>query len=213
MYRFKIKKCVFRICDSIYFLTFLKMWKINKNTFNIRQILFVSSLRENIFREQLFVNSEIDLIIYYDKDINDFKFGKFEDINRKNIEVIYTLPWWYSRINETVDFSNMYMDIYIDFCSSSKDEIKQILSKDVKFSNDDFEKFYVELLKLKEKDYWDDWLIFYIFISDLSEKSKLFDNYFDIVRFKEYMRQKIESNELKDMEDIVLNFRYENIYQ
>ena len=105
------------------------------------------------------------------------------------------------------------MDIYIDFCSSSKDEIKQILSKDVKFSNDDFEKFYVELLKLKEKDYWDDWLIFYIFISDLSEKSKLFDNYFDIVRFKEYMRQKIESNELKDVEDIVLNFRYENIYQ
>ncbi len=189
------------------------MWKINKNTFNIRQILFISSLRENIFREQLFVNSEIDLIIYYDKDINDFKFGKFEDINGKNIEVIYTLPWWYSRINETVDFSNMYMDIYIDFCSSSKDEIKKILSKEVKFSNEDFEKFYIELLKLKEKDYWDDWLIFYIFISDLSEKSKLFDNYFDIVRFKEYMRQKIESNELKDVEDIVLNFRYENIYQ
>lgn len=188
------------------------MWKINKNTFNIRQILFVSSLRENIFREQLFVNSEIDLIIYYDKDINDFKFGKFEDINGKNIEVIYTLPWWYSRINETVDFSNMYMDIYIDFCSSSKDEIKKILSQEIKFTNEDFEKFYVELLNLKEKDYWDDWLIFYIFISDLSEKSKLFSNYFDIVRFKEYMKQKIKSDELKDIEDIVLNFRYENIF-
>lgn len=188
------------------------MWKINKNTFYIRQILFVSCLRENIFREQLFVNTEIDLIIYYNKDINDFKFGKFEDVNEKNIEVIYTLPWWYSRVNETVDFSNMYMDIYIDFCSSSKDEIKKILSQEIKFTNEDFEKFYVELLNLKEKDYWDDWLIFYIFISDLSEKSKLFSNYFDIVRFKEYMKQKIKSDELKDIEDIVLNFRYENVF-
>lgn len=188
------------------------MWKINKNTFYIRQILFVGCLRENIFREQLFVNTEIDLIIYYDKNINDFKFGKFTDVNGKNIEVIYTLPWWYSRVNETVDFSNMYMDIYIDFCSSSKDEIKKILSQEIKFTNEDFEKFYVELLKLKEKDYWDDWLIFYIFISDLSEKSKLFNNYFDIVRFKEYMKQKIKSDELKDIEDIVLNFRYENVF-
>ncbi|MBW7954954.1 hypothetical protein H3C61_04030 [Candidatus Gracilibacteria bacterium] len=158
------------------------------------------------------MNTEIDLIIYYDKNINDFKFGKFTDVNGKNIEVIYTLPWGYSRVNETVDFSNMYMDIYIDFCSSSKDEIKKILSQEIKFTNEDFEKFYVELLKLKEKDYGDDWLIFYIFISDLSEKSKLFNNYFDIVRFKEYMKQKIKSDELKDIEDIVLNFRYENVF-
>lgn len=188
------------------------MEEINSNTFYIKQMLFIIDLRKNIFIHQLLENIEINMVIYFDKDKNEFKIGKNEDIYKKNITIIYKIKNWYYRDNENLDFSKLYDKVYIKLTSNTKDDIKEILSNEIYMSDDDFEIFYSQLLKSKEESFWDDWLSFYLFIQDLTDNNKFFRNYFNIIRVKEYLKQKIESDELRYIEDIVYNFKYEDVF-
>lgn len=187
------------------------MEKIDENLFYVKLLFFVEDLRKNIFKCQFFENAEIDMIIYFDKDLNEFCIWKTTDIDEKNIMKIYTIKDWYYRDSENVDFWKLYEKVYIKLVSNSHDEIKKFLLSEIYTTDEDYEVFYEKLLEIMKKDYGDDWLSFYLFVQDLVEENQSFRNYFNIIRIREYIKQKIESDELKYIEDIVHNFRYENI--
>lgn len=189
------------------------MENFDENVFYVKKIVFIQEIRKNIFKSQFFENKEIDMVIYYDKDLNKFCIWKNSDINEKNIVIIYTINDWYFINGENVDFWKLYEKSYIKLVSNSQDEIKEILWNEIYITDEDYQIFYKKLLEIMEKDYWDDWLSFYLFIQDLIDENQHFKNYFNIARLKEYVKQKIESNDLKYVENIVLNFRYEDVYK
>lgn len=187
------------------------MEKIDENLFYVKLLFFVEDLRKNIFKCQFFVNEEIDMIIYFDKDINEFWIWKTTDIDEKNIMKIYTIKDWYFRDNENVDFWKLYEKVYIKLVSNSMDEIKEFLSSEIYLTDAEYKIFYEKLLEVMKKDYWNDWLSFYLLIQDLIDENQSFRNYFNLIRVKEYIKQKIDGNDLKYIEDIIHNFGYENI--
>lgn len=182
-----------------------------ENVFYVKKIIFIQEIRKNIFKSQFFENKEIDMVIYYNKDLNEFLIWKNSAINDKNIVIIYTINDWYFINGENVDFWKLYEKIYIKLVSNSQDEIKEILWNEIYITNKDYQIFYEKLLEIMEKDYGDDWLSYYLFIQDLIDENQSFRNYFNTARLKEYIKQKIESDELKYIEDILHNFKYENI--
>lgn len=186
------------------------MDKININVFYIKKMLFIQDLRKKIFTHQFFLDDKKDMIIYFDTNLNEFWFGENNNIS-ENIKVIYNIDDWYFRHTDKIDFSWIYEEIYNKLISNSKDEIKEIFKTEFYVDDEEFDIFYYYLQKLLDENNWEDWLIFYSIIQNLVDNNVFFQHYFNLIRVKEYVKQRIKRWDLKYLENIINDFSYDDI--
>ncbi len=173
-----------------------------------------SHLREYIFTyEYLNLNNEKS-VIYIWLNLKQRKILYFftepdDCLEEDDILLFVIKKYW--KYTEKIDYEEMYYEIYSILTGKTKEEVKEYIKNDFEINDEDFEQLFLDLLTYTEKTK-DEWLSEWI-IAKLSSINELFSDYLELRRSREYVKQKLETNELKDLENCLKNINYEDLFK
>lgn len=170
-----------------------------------------SHMREYIFTYDYLNLNNHDSVVYVWFNLKQWKilyfFTEPDYLDEDDILLFVIKKYWKSI--DKIDYEELYYEIYSILTWKTKDEVKEYIKKDFEIDNWDFEQIYSDLIT-SMKQVENDWLLEWIIVK-LSSINELFSDYMEFRRIKEYVKQKLETNELIDFENYIKNLNYEDL--